>query len=67
IERLREKDVISAGLHAELRGLGGFRNVLVHGYAKLDPELVYGHYRKALRTFPRFIGEIERWLSRRAA
>ncbi len=33
IERLREKDVISAGLHAELRGLGGFRNVLVHGYA----------------------------------
>lgn len=66
IERLREKDVISAGLHAELRGLGGFRNVLVHGYAKLDPELVYEHYRKALRTFPRFIGEIERWLSRRA-
>ncbi|QAA76360.1 MAG: hypothetical protein BIP78_0594 [Candidatus Bipolaricaulis sibiricus] len=67
IERLREKDVISAGLHAELRGLGGFRNVLVHAYAKLDPELVYEHYRKALRTFPRFIGEIERWLSSRAA
>ncbi len=66
IERLRERDVISPTLHAELRGLGGFRNILVHGYLKLDPELVYEHYRKALRSFPRFIAEIERWLVHRA-
>jgi len=65
IERLRERDVISPTLHAELRGLGGFRNILVHGYLKLDPELVYEHHRKALRSFPRFIAEIERWLARR--
>ncbi len=62
LEKLREKRVISGDLYRELRGLGGFRNILVHGYLSLDPELVYEHYKKALDTFPRFIGEIERWL-----
>lgn len=62
LEKLREKRVISGDLYRELRGLGGFRNILVHGYLSLDLELVYEHYKKALDTFPRFIGEIERWL-----
>jgi len=62
LEKLREKRVISGDLYRELRGLGGFRNILVHGYLNLDLELVYEHYKKALDTFPRFIGEIERWL-----
>jgi len=62
LEKLQEKRVISGDLYRELRGLGGFRNILVHGYLSLDLELVYEHYKKALDTFPRFIGEIERWL-----
>jgi len=61
LEKLHEKGVISKGLYQELRGLGGFRNILVHGYLSLDVELVYEHYKKALATFPRFIAEIERW------
>jgi len=65
LERLCEKDVISPDLHSELRGLGGFRNILVHGYLTLNPDLVYEHYRRALRSFPRFIAEIERWLAQR--
>jgi len=65
LERLREKGVISPDLHSELRGLGGFRNILVHGYLTLNPDLVYEHYRRALRSFPRFIAEIERWLAQR--
>jgi len=62
LEKLQEKRVISRGLYEELRGLGGFRNVLVHGYLSLNLELVYEHYKKALGTFPRFIAEIEEWL-----
>jgi uncharacterized protein YutE (UPF0331/DUF86 family) len=62
LDKLQEKGVISQGLYEELRGLGGFRNILVHGYLSLNLELVYEHYKKALRTFPRFIAEIERWL-----
>ncbi len=65
LDKLREKQVISPDLHAELRGLGGFRNVLVHGYLEIEPTLVYEHYRKALQSFPRFISEIERWLTER--
>ncbi len=67
IEKLREKGVISPALHAELRGVGGFRNILVHGYLRINPELVYAHYKKALRSFPMFIAEIERWLAGRSS
>jgi uncharacterized protein YutE (UPF0331/DUF86 family) len=34
--------VISPDLENRLRGLGGFRNVLVHGYREIDEEKVYG-------------------------
>lgn len=64
LEKLGEKRVISEGLYEELRGLGGFRNILVHGYLSLNPDLVYQHYKKALGSFPRFISEIEEWLAR---
>lgn len=62
LEKLHEKKVISDELYEDLRGLGGFRNILVHGYLDLDIDLVYAHYQKALRVFPRFVAEIERWL-----
>lgn len=62
LQKLLEKQVISSELYAELRGLGGFRNILVHGYLSINPELVYLHFRRALTTFPMFIAEIERWL-----
>lgn len=62
LEKLHEKRVISKSLYENLRGLGGFRNILVHGYLSLNLELVYGHYKNALDSFPEFIAEIERWL-----
>lgn len=61
--KLGEKRVISESLYKKLQGLGGFRNILVHGYLSLNQDLVYEHYRKALSSFPRFIAEIERWVS----
>lgn len=62
LEKLQERLVISESLYRELRGLGGFRNLLVHGYMSLNPELVFAHYKKASDSFPRFVVEIENWL-----
>ncbi len=62
LEKLNEKRVISDDLYGEIKGLGGFRNILVHGYLDLDLDLVYVHYQNGLRVFPRFIAEIEAWL-----
>ena len=63
LEKLRGKQVLSAQLYEALQGLGGFRNILVHGYLKLNAKLVYDHYHKALTSFPQFVAEIAAWLS----
>jgi len=64
LRKIQEKQVISKSLYEELRGLGGFRNILVHGYLSLNMELVYEHYKKALDSFPKFIAEIAEWLEK---
>lgn len=40
IDRLAELKVLPADLARRLRGLAGFRNVLVHGYLDVDLEIV---------------------------
>lgn len=64
LQQLEAKKVISSELYKELRGLGGFRNILVHDYLSLDHEIVYSHYKKAFTVFPRFIAEIYDWLEK---
>lgn len=60
---IHEKGVISAETYRQLRGLGGFRNILVHLYHEIDPAQVWEHYRKALTVFPAFAREILAWLA----
>lgn len=62
LQQLKGKKVISDELYANLHGLGGFRNILVHNYLSLDHKIVLEHYKKALSAFPRFIAEIHTWL-----
>jgi len=64
LQQLTAKKVISAGLYNELSGLGGFRNILVHGYLTLNHEIVFNHYKKAQDIFPQFIAEIYAWLEK---
>ena len=64
LQQLAAKKVISAGLYNELSGLGGFRNILVHGYLTLNHEIVFNHYKKAQDIFPQFIAEIYGWLEK---
>lgn len=62
LEGLRNKEVISDDLYSDIRGLGGFRNILVHRYQEIDVGQVMEHYDKALTVFPRFSAEVLAWL-----
>jgi uncharacterized protein YutE (UPF0331/DUF86 family) len=62
LKDLHNKEVISQDLYQKLKGLGGFRNILVHDYLKIDLAEVHRNLLKALDVFPAFSGEILRWL-----
>lgn len=70
-ERLREpednKDVfkvlVEAGFLPEemlgsLQRMAGFRNILIHEYARIDPEVVFGVFKRRLDELRRFAREI---------
>lgn len=59
---LRQQQVISEPLYEAIKGLGGFRNVLVHLYQEIDPQQVLDSYHKALTVFPQFAAEILAWI-----
>jgi uncharacterized protein YutE (UPF0331/DUF86 family) len=54
--------VLSAALAARLKGLGGFRNILAHGYLSLAPDKVYEALQKGPGDFTDFEAEILAWL-----
>lgn len=62
LRKLSEEAVISAPLYRQLKGLGGFRNILVHRYLDIDPDELFENHQKALVVFPRFAREILVWL-----
>lgn len=63
-KRLLARGVLSAATTERLKGLAGFRNVLVHEYVDIDPtRLVTGLDR--LGDFDAFVGDVERWLQAR--
>ena len=59
---LNRHDVISDDLYQSLKGLGGFRNILVHQYMIIEPAETLAHFHKAIQVFPQFAHEIQRWL-----
>lgn len=62
LQGLCDKGVISSDLFNQIKGLGGFRNVLVHMYQEIDPALVVESLHKGFYAFPRFAQEILHWL-----
>lgn len=65
LDALAAENVLSAALRAELKGLGGFRNVLVHDYLDVDPDRVLATLERAPERFESFAAEIHRWLATR--
>lgn len=62
LESLRDKEVLSQELYDQIKGLGGFRNILVHHYVEIDPLEVFENFQKGLVVFPRWEQEILNWL-----
>ncbi|MEM3485880.1 MAG: DUF86 domain-containing protein [Candidatus Bathyarchaeia archaeon] len=60
LRMMYQKGVISEALYKKLKGLGGFRNVLVHEYLSIDLEEVYKNknYKESLQVFTEFAKEI---------
>jgi uncharacterized protein YutE (UPF0331/DUF86 family) len=66
VRGLAARGVLSPALGKRLQGLGGFRNILVHGYLGIDAEKVYTALQRSPRDFTDFEAEILTWLDRRA-
>ena len=63
VDRLAELSVLPAEFAARLRPLAGFRNVLVHGYLRVDLAIVERVLRENLADLEAFAGHIESFLA----
>jgi len=64
---LCRRGVIGAGLEARLRGLAGFRNLLVHDYARVDPARVREALGERTGDLAKFADAVEAWMDRQPA
>ena len=64
LEQLAAHGVLDEALRSRLKGLGGFRNLLVHDYLRLDPERVSEHLVKAPRDLSDFARAIRHWMEK---
>jgi uncharacterized protein YutE (UPF0331/DUF86 family) len=61
---LGDAGIISVDLAQALAPSAGLRNRLVHEYERIDQPLVHQAVQVALRDYPRYVAEVERWLHR---
>ncbi|MBI3753051.1 MAG: DUF86 domain-containing protein [Deltaproteobacteria bacterium] len=64
IKGVAGKQIISQNLAKGLEGFGGFRNVLIHEYVKLDAKKVYDALTAKLDILERFKKEIAEWVAK---
>ena len=62
---LRQHGVISTDLESRLAGLAGFRNLLVHDYARIEPDRVRAMLARTI-DFVDFATAVETWLDKAA-
>ncbi len=62
ISQLHRQGVIDGETRDSLRGLGGFRNVLVHDYVRLDRARVESFAARAPADFARFAQAVRDWM-----
>jgi uncharacterized protein YutE (UPF0331/DUF86 family) len=63
LEQLATFDARALRDDFRLKGLGGFRNILVQGYLALDPERVAHALAKAPGDFSEFARAVHQWLA----
>lgn len=64
IALLYENKIISKNLAANLDGIVGFRNILVHEYGKIDKEKVYYYLQEKIIDIKNFRKEILKFLKK---
>jgi len=62
LEHLARQNVLTPDLRQRLRGLGGFRNILVHEYLDIEEDRVYTALQEEVAGFDAFADEIEAFL-----
>jgi uncharacterized protein YutE (UPF0331/DUF86 family) len=62
---LSENNILAIESLNEYKPMAQFRNKIVHSYDKIDPEQVFGLFKKHLGTFDRFRDEIKIYLKGR--
>ena len=60
---LAEETVYPKKFAEDIKGLGGFRNILVHDYLDLDLDLVYKNLSEGLPVFKKFARYTAKYLS----
>jgi uncharacterized protein YutE (UPF0331/DUF86 family) len=63
---LFENRILSESVCNAMVGMSKFRNIVVHDYTRIDPEIVVGILRKNLADFKRFAREILNFLDQTA-
>lgn len=61
---LAERGVLPREFAESIRGMAGFRNLLVHGYARVDLARVHDFLRTRLGDFEVFAGHVMRYLEK---
>lgn len=51
---LHEKKIINAKLFDKLTAIGGFRNILIHEYEKVDKNIIYSYLQNNIEQFREF-------------
>ena len=64
IEILGERGILTKKFVEKFAPAGGFRNILIHGYAKIDVKRVYRFLQENLIDFENFAKQIARYLER---
>jgi uncharacterized protein YutE (UPF0331/DUF86 family) len=64
ITQLGARGVIDDSLRSRFKGLGGFRNILVHGYLRVDLNRVAEVLERAPSDFSDFARAVREWLAR---
>ena len=65
IDKLGERNIISAEFAQSIRGMVGLRNILIHEYSSIDLNKVYDVLQNKLDDFYKFIEYIEDYLNKK--
>lgn len=61
---LSELGVVSKDFAKKLANMAGFRNILVHDYTKVDPEIIINVLKTDIEDFIKYSVEVNKWLAK---